>query len=229
VRNPQAPGPRSRSARCSWRRRYDARRSPIFADHRHSGVLCIQCRQARGGISLVAISVRACMPGQRIFTSRTGYWYTFFNFDLTGGSQGTSPFDLRYHRENGVRQPGNERSRPQLKAHNSVRPLKNGLSLGGSSATSSKGPLKWEGGTTPTYVANVPSQGGRATSPPPPPTLAPNVPTSGGGGGTYVRAERPNVTWQRPTSTWYVVRPSTRRDAHAPHSASELAPGTAAG
>jgi hypothetical protein len=78
VRNPQAPGPRSRSARCSWRRRYDARRSPIFADHLHSGVLCIQCRQARGGISLVAISVRACMPGQRIFTSRTGVLVSFF-------------------------------------------------------------------------------------------------------------------------------------------------------
>jgi hypothetical protein len=29
-------------------------------------------------------------PGQRIFTSRTGYWYTLFYFDLTGGSQGTS-------------------------------------------------------------------------------------------------------------------------------------------
>jgi hypothetical protein len=72
VRNPQAPGPRSRSALCSRRRRYDARIPPIFADHLRSSVLCIQCRQARGGIPLVAISVRACMPGQRIFTSRTG-------------------------------------------------------------------------------------------------------------------------------------------------------------
>ena len=39
--------------------------SPAF------GCLVHQCRQARGGIPLVAISVRACMPGQRIFTSRT--------------------------------------------------------------------------------------------------------------------------------------------------------------
>ncbi len=65
VRNPQAPGPRSRSALCSRRRRYDARRSPIFADCLRSGVLWLQCRRARGGIPLVAISVRACMPGQR--------------------------------------------------------------------------------------------------------------------------------------------------------------------
>ena len=73
---------------------------------------------------------------------------------------------------------------------------------------SSKGPFKWEGGTTAMYVANVPSQGGRATSPPPHlrwrptsqrqvggggPTSAPNVPTSGG-----------NV--QRQRGTWYVPR-----------------------
>jgi hypothetical protein len=72
----------------------------------------------------------------------------------------------------------------------------------------SKGPFKWEGGTTAMYVANVPSQGGRATSPPPHlrwrptsqrqvggggPTSAPNVPTSGG-----------NV--QRQRGTWYVPR-----------------------
>ena len=83
---------------------------------------------------------------------------------------------------------------------------------------SSKGPFKWEGGTTATYVANVPSQGGRATSLPPHlrwrptsqrqvggegPTSAPNVPTSGGGGGgrctstlgRYVG----NVRWRGPT------------------------------
>jgi hypothetical protein len=77
VRNPQAPGPRSRSARCSWRRRYDARRSPIFADHLHSGVLCIQCRQARGGILLVAISVRACMPGNGFSLREPVLVYTF--------------------------------------------------------------------------------------------------------------------------------------------------------
>jgi hypothetical protein len=91
VRNPQAPGPRSRSARCSWRRRYDARRSPIFADHLHSGVLCIQCRQARGGIPLVAISVRACMPGQRIFTSRMGVLVHVFLFRPHRGVSGDQP------------------------------------------------------------------------------------------------------------------------------------------
>ena len=135
VRNPQAPGPRSRSALGSRRRRYEARRSPIFADHLRSGVLCIQCRQARGGISLVAIAVRACMPGQRIFTSRTGVLVSFFYFDLTEGSQGTSPFDLRYHRENGFGHARSERRRPQFTAHNSVRPFENGLRSRGSSAT----------------------------------------------------------------------------------------------
>jgi hypothetical protein len=86
-------------------------------------------------------------PGQRTFTSRTVtgvlvHVQKFFNFDLTGGSQVDQPIRPPIigpislaPRENGVRQPGNERSRPQFKAHNSVRPLKNGLSLGGSSAT----------------------------------------------------------------------------------------------
>ena len=130
MRNPQASGPRSRSARCSWRRRYDARRSPIFADHLHSGVLCIQCRQARGGISLVAISVRACMPGQRILTSRTRNWYRFFYFDLTEGSQGTIEAGWRHWRQARFGHARSERRRPQFTAHNSVRSLKSGLSLG---------------------------------------------------------------------------------------------------
>ena len=69
------------------------------------------------------------------FTSRTGYWYRFFYFDLTEGSQGTSPFDLRHHRQTRFGHARSERRRPQFTAHNSLRPLKNGLSLGGSSAT----------------------------------------------------------------------------------------------
>ena len=138
VRNPQAPGPRSRSALCSRRRRYDARIPPIFADHLRSSVLCIQCRQARGGIPLVAISVRACMPGQRISLrewGRMGYWYRFFNFDLPEGSQGNTEADWRQWRQTRFGHARSERRRPQFTAHNSVRPLKNGLSLGGSSAT----------------------------------------------------------------------------------------------
>jgi hypothetical protein len=91
VRNPQAPGPRSRSALCSRRRRYDARIPPIFADHLRSSVLCIQCRQARGGIPLVAISVRACMPGQRIFTSRMGVLVHVFLFRPHRGVSGDQP------------------------------------------------------------------------------------------------------------------------------------------
>ena len=135
VRNPQAPGPRSRSALCSRRRRHDARIPPIFADHLRSSVLCIQCRQARGGIPLVAISVRACMPGQRIFTSRAGYWYTFFNFDLTGGSLGNTEADWRHWRQTRFGHARSERRRPQFTAHNSVRPFENGLRSLRSSAT----------------------------------------------------------------------------------------------
>ena len=91
VRNPQAPGPRSRSALCSRRRRYDARIPSIFADHLRSSVLCIQCRQARGGIPLVAISVRACMPVHRIFTSRKVVAGTRFLFRPHRGVSGDRP------------------------------------------------------------------------------------------------------------------------------------------
>ena len=135
VRNPQAPGPRSRSALCSRRRRYDARVPPIFNGHLRSGVLCIQCRQARGGIPLVAISVRACMPGQRIFTSRRGYWYRFFNFDLPEGSQGNTEADWGHWGQTRFGHARSERRRPQFTAHKSVRPFENGLRSVGSSAT----------------------------------------------------------------------------------------------
>ena len=143
VRNPQAPGPRSQSALCSRRRRYDARRSPIFACHLRSGVLCIQCRQARGGISLVAITVRACMPGQRIFISEKGVPVYSFFFDLTWGSQGTIEAGWRHWRQTRFGHARSERSRPQFTAHNSVRSLKNGLSLGGSSATRPCNSIPW--------------------------------------------------------------------------------------
>ena len=56
--------------------------SPAF------GCLVHQCRQARGGIPLVAISVRACMPGQRIFTSRTGVLVHSFFSTSPGGLRG---------------------------------------------------------------------------------------------------------------------------------------------
>ncbi len=105
----------------------------------------------------MAISARACMPGQRIFTSRMGVsWYTFFYFDLTEGSQGTpshriGPFDFRHYRQTLFGHARGERSQPQLKAHNSARSLKSGLSLGGSSATrppgggsDSESPRHWQ-------------------------------------------------------------------------------------
>ena len=83
----------------------------------------------------MAISVRACMPGQRIFTSRTGVLVHSFFFDLTEGSQGTSPFDLGHLGQTRFGHARSERRRPQFTAHNSVRPFENGLRSLGSSAT----------------------------------------------------------------------------------------------
>ena len=59
----------------------------------------------------------------------------FFGFGSDGGSQGTSPFDFRHYRQTRFGNARSRRGRPQFKAHNSVRPFENGLSLGGSSAT----------------------------------------------------------------------------------------------
>jgi len=71
VRNPQAPGPRSRSALCSRRRRYDARRSPIFAGHLRSGVLCINAGKLEvGSHSWRSLFAPAC-PGNG-FSLREG-------------------------------------------------------------------------------------------------------------------------------------------------------------
>ena len=135
VRNPQAPGPRSRSALCSRRRRYDARIPPIFADHLRSSVLCIQCRQARGGIPLWRSLFAPACPGNGFSLHEPGYWYRFFNFDLPEGSQGISPFDFRHYRQTRFGHARSERRRPQFTAHSSLRPFENGLRSVGSSAT----------------------------------------------------------------------------------------------
>ena len=136
ARNPQAPGPRSRSALCSRRRRYDARRSPIFAGHLRS------CASNAGKFEVGSHSGRslfapAC-PGNGFSFQKKGYRYTvFFSTSMDGPiwSQGTSPFDLGHLRQTRLGHARSKRGRPQFKAHNSVRPFENGLSLGGSSAT----------------------------------------------------------------------------------------------
>ena len=135
VRNPQAPGPRSRSALCT------GEGDTTLGDHSFSLVTCIRvsCASNAGKLEVGSHSWRslfapAC-PGNGFFTSRTGVLVHSFCFDLTGGSQGISPFDLRHHRQTGFGHARGERGRPQFKTHNSVRSLKNGLSLGGSSAT----------------------------------------------------------------------------------------------
>ena len=91
--------------------------------------------------------------------------------------------------------------------------------------------------TLPTYLPKV-----DVPRPPPPTYVGAQRPNVRWGGGTYVRAERPNVRWgggtyvraERPNVSGNVQRQrgqatSLDTDAHAPHSASELAPGAAAG
>jgi hypothetical protein len=117
------------------------RRSEIthFADHLHSGVVCIQCRQARGGIPLVAIAVRACMPvpGQRagIFTSATRRMGVLVHnfFRPHRGVSGDHRSRLGPLGTNSVRTcPRRTRPAPIYSAHRrtipNVRPLKSGLS-----------------------------------------------------------------------------------------------------
>ena len=78
VRNPQAPGPRSRSALCSRRRRYDARRSPIFAGHLRSGVLCIHAGKLEvGSHSWRSLFAPAC-PGNGFSLPNRGTGLRFF-------------------------------------------------------------------------------------------------------------------------------------------------------
>ena len=135
VRNPQAPGPRSRSALCSRRRRYDARRSPIFAGHLRSGVLCINAGKLEvGSHSWRSLFAPAC-PGNGFSLHEPGYWYRFFNFDLPEGSQGNTEADWGHWGQTRFGHARSERRRPQFTAHNSVRPFENGLRSLGSSAT----------------------------------------------------------------------------------------------
>jgi hypothetical protein len=58
-----------------------------------------------------------------------------FSFGLPGVVSGTNRFDLRHYRQTRFGHARSKRSQPQFKAHNSVRPFENGLSLRGSSAT----------------------------------------------------------------------------------------------
>ncbi len=90
MRNPQAPGPRSRSARCSWRRRYDARRlithfrwSPAF------GCL-VNPMQASSRWDLTRGDLCSRLHARRRatdfhFEHEPGTVYRFFYFDLTEG------------------------------------------------------------------------------------------------------------------------------------------------
>jgi hypothetical protein len=126
----------------------------------HSGVLCIQCRQARGGILQVAISVRACMPGNGFSLREPGrytgaYWHTLFYFDLgcqwgsletnvAGWCHSASAIEWSQTRFGHAR---GERSRPpgHFKVHrhgdNSVRPLKTASAWVGAPRPGPPGPF----------------------------------------------------------------------------------------
>jgi hypothetical protein len=109
VRNPQAPGPRSRSALCS--RRKAPRRSDTTHFRWSSAVECLVH-------PMQASSRWDPTRGDHGFSLREwGYWYTFFYFDLTEGSQGTSPFDFRHYRQTRFGHARSERRRPQFTAH----------------------------------------------------------------------------------------------------------------
>jgi len=111
-----------------------------LGDHPFSLITCIRvsCASNAGKLEVGSHSWRslfapAC-PGNGFSLREPGYWYTFFNFDLTEGSQGTSPFDLGHLGQTRFGHARSERRRPQFTAHNSVRPFENGLRSLGSSA-----------------------------------------------------------------------------------------------
>ncbi len=89
----------------------------------------------------MAIAAPSCMPSQRISFRRTGegtgYTVLVFLFfrPRVRGSQGTNEADWGHWGQTRFGYARSKRSQPQFKAHNSVRPFENGLSLGGTSAT----------------------------------------------------------------------------------------------
>ena len=136
VRSPQAPGPRSRT---SCEARFAAGEgATTLGDDPFSLITCVRVSCAsNAGKAWRSLFAPACRATDFHFENRgTGVTLvqTFFSTSA-GGSQGISPFDFRHYRQTRFGNARSRRRRPQLKAHNSVRSLKNGLSLGGSSAT----------------------------------------------------------------------------------------------
>ena len=115
-----------------------------IGDHQFSRLICARVPCARNGGKMEAgfhsrrsLPSPAC-PSQRISFRRTGWelgtGIPFFSTRVRG-SQGTSPFEFRQYRQTRFGYARSKRSRPQFKAHNSVRPFENGLRSLGSSAT----------------------------------------------------------------------------------------------
>ena len=134
VRSPQAPGPRSRSALAA------GEGATTLGDHPFSLITCVRvsCASNAGKLEVGSHSWRslfapAC-PGNGFSLREPGYWYTVF-FRPHRGVSGTIEAGWGHWGQTRFGHARSERSRPQFTAHNSVRSLKNGLSLGGSSAT----------------------------------------------------------------------------------------------
>ena len=137
VRNPQAPvldrDSEARFAACEG--------ATTLGDHPFSLVTCVRVSCASMQASSRWDPTRGDLCS-RLHARATdfslherGYWYRFFNFDLPEGSQGNTEADWGHWGQTRFGHARSERRRPQFTAHNSVRSLKNGLSLGGSSAT----------------------------------------------------------------------------------------------
>ena len=142
VRNPQAPRPRSRSA---MQQANTLRRSEITNFRVSSALGCLAHAmeaRLRQDFTRGDRCPRLHAPSNGFhFEETEGNWVLVFLFfrPRVRGSQGTNRIDLRHHRQTRFGYARSKRSQPQFKAHNSVRPFENGLSLGGSSATRPSG------------------------------------------------------------------------------------------
>ena len=135
VRNPQAARPRSRSA---LQQANTLRRSEITNFRVSSALECLaHVMEARWRQDFTRGDRCPRLHAPPNGFHFDGNWVLVWLFfrPRVRGSQGTSPFEFRQYRQTRFGYARSKRSRPQFKAHNSVRPFENGLRSLGSSAT----------------------------------------------------------------------------------------------
>jgi hypothetical protein len=138
VRNPQAARPRSRSA---LQQANTLRRSEITNFRVSSALECLaHVMEARWRQDFTRGDRCPRLHAPPNGFHFDGNWVLVWLFfrPRVRGSQGTSPFEFRQYRQTRFGYARSKRSRPQFKAHNSVRPFENGLRSLGSSATRPK-------------------------------------------------------------------------------------------